>query len=226
MKRDDLRRAARIVIKIGTSLLAPPAGGVHTRRFSQLAREIAGLLDDGRQVILVSSGAVGLGVRRMGAAARPESIPEKQAAAAIGQIDLCRRYERAFARHGRLVGQILLTHTGLADRERFLHARRTLHELLARGAVPLVNENDSVATEELQFGDNDRLASLVVNASGADLLVLLTDVDGLYDRPPGTDGAGRARRISEVREVDAAVLELATPAGGPPGPGGMAPKLE
>lgn len=221
--RSRLGRARRIVVKVGTGLLAPPSGAVHTRRFSQLARDISSLLDQGREVVLVTSGAVGLGQRRLGQKDRPLTLPEKQAAAAIGQIDLCRRYEQSFARNGYLVGQILLTHAGLSNRERFLRARRTFQELLANRVVPLVNENDSVATEELRFGDNDRLAALVVNASGAELLILLTDVDGLYDRPPEQ---GRGARIAEVEKVNKRLLDLTNDGGSGSGSGGMRSKLE
>ena len=219
MTRARLGRARRIVVKVGTGLLAPPSGGVHTRRFSQLARDISELMDDGREVVLVSSGAVGLGQRRLGQTKRPLTLPEKQAAAAIGQIALCRRYERSFSKNGYLVGQLLLTHAGLSNRERFLRARRTFLELLAKRVVPLVNENDSVATEELRFGDNDRLAALVVNASGAELLILLTDVDGLYDRPPHE---GPGTRIPEVERVNKRLLALTGDRpGGNGGSGGM-----
>jgi glutamate 5-kinase len=221
--RSALRRARRIVVKVGTSLLAPPTGGVHPRRFGELAREVAGILDSRREVVLVSSGAVGLGARRLELADPPESIPVKQAAAAVGQIDLCRRYERAFGRHGYRVGQILLTHAGLADRERFLNARHTLQALLAARVVPIVNENDSVATEELRFGDNDQLAAQVVNVTGAELLVLLTDTDGVFDRPPSEGGGAR---VPEIREVTARVLRTTTREGSSLGSGGMRAKLE
>jgi len=221
--RARLAKLRRVVVKVGTSLLAPPAGGVHARRFSELARDVCGLLDSGREVVIVSSGAVGLGVRRLGLADKPRSIPEKQAAAAIGQIDLCRRYERVFARRGRIVGQILLTHSGLSQRELFLNARHTLNTLLARGAVPVINENDSVATEELRFGDNDQLAAQVVNLCGAELLVLLTDIDGLHDRDPRVPGA---RPIRDLEQVEGAHLELAGGTGSALSSGGMRSKLE
>ena len=223
MSRSSLARARRIVVKVGTSLLAPPSGGVHTRRFSELASEIAALMDTGYEIVLVSSGAVGLGVRRLGGESFPESIPERQAAAAVGQIDLCRRFERAFARRNRLVGQLLLTHRGLSERERFLNARHTLHELIQAGVVPLVNENDSVATEELRFGDNDQLSALVVNSCGADLLIMLTDTGGLYDRPPGQTGG---RHISEVEEITPQILHIASGASSRLASGGMRSKLE
>ncbi|MFQ5513840.1 MAG: glutamate 5-kinase [Myxococcota bacterium] len=223
MSRSDLCGCRRIVIKLGTSLLAPPDGGVHLRRFAALAADVSALLEEGRQIVVVSSGAVGLGVRKLAFASRPDSIPEKQAAAAVGQIDLCWRYERAFARYGRRVGQILLTHSGLADRTRFLNARRTVNTLLEHGVVPIINENDSVSTEELRFGDNDQLAALVVNICEADLLVLLTHVDGLMDREPLARGA---QRISELRHVDARALSLASASTSPLGTGGMRSKLE
>jgi glutamate 5-kinase len=222
-RRSLLRGARRVVVKVGTSLLAPSGGGVHPRRFGELAREISDVLDAGREVILVSSGAVGLGVRRLELDSRPESIPGKQAAAAVGQIDLCRRYERAFGRRGYRVGQILLTLGGLSDRQRFLNARHTLQALLAARVVPIVNENDSVATEELRFGDNDQLAAQVVNVAGADLLVLLTDTDGVFDCPPSV---GRGTRIPVIREVTAQVLRRTTREGSSLGSGGMRAKLE
>ncbi len=223
MKRRELARARRLVVKVGTSLLSSPDGDVHSARFGQIARDVAELLSNGRQVVVVSSGAVSLGLRRMGSVAKPTAIPEVQAAAAIGQIDLCRRYERAFARHDLLAGQILLTHAGLSDRERFLNARHTLNALLASGAVPIINEHDSVATDELRFGDNDQLSALVVNNCNADLLVLLTDIDGLHDRHPSQPGAAR---ISEIPVVNREVLALASPPTSRLGTGGMPSKLQ
>jgi len=222
VKRADLARAKRVVVKLGTSLLAPQSGGVRAGRFAAVAKQVAEQMRAGREVVVVSSGAVGLGTRRLGLAKRPSSIPGKQAAAAIGQIDLCRRFERAFAREKLLVGQILLDHAGFVDRERFLNARRTLAQLLADRVVPLINENDSVATEELRFGDNDQLAAQVVNTCGADLLILLTDVDGLRDGDPR---AGRATRIAEVDEVTPKLLQLAGGEGTALSSGGMRSKL-
>ncbi|HTO68528.1 MAG TPA: glutamate 5-kinase [Myxococcota bacterium] len=222
MKRAELARARRVVVKLGTSLLTPARAGVETRRFHAVARQVAAEMRAGREVVIVASGAVGLGSLRLGLAKRPSAIPAKQAAAAVGQIDLCRRFERAFAREKLVVGQILLDHAGFADRERFLNARRTLAQLLADRVVPIINENDSVATEELRFGDNDQLAAQVVNTCGADLLVLLTDIDGLRDGDPR---AGRARRIAEVDEVTPRVLALAGDDSTALGTGGMRSKL-
>ena len=222
MSRAGLARARRVVVKIGTSLLTPPGDAVGSRRFGSFAKQIAAEIAGRREIVLVASGAVGLGTMRLGLAKRPRSIPGKQAAAAVGQIDLCRRFERAFAREGLLVGQMLLDHAGFADRERFLNARRTLAQLLADGVVPIINENDSVATEELRFGDNDQLAAQVVNTCGADLLILLTDIDGLHDRDPREPGA---TRISEVGEVSAKLLAIAGGEGSALSTGGMRSKL-
>ncbi len=224
MTRAELARARRIVVKVGTSLLTTDDGDAHTRRFAAIAQQVAAAARAGHEMIVVTSGAVGLGARRLGWAARPRAIPDKQAAAAVGQIDLCRRWERAFARHGRPVGQILLTHLGLADREGFLNARHTIQTMLREGVIPLINENDSVATEELRFGDNDHLAALVVNVSGADLLILLTDIDGLHDRHPALPDA---RRIGELAAVTEQALAFCPEgAGSDFGSGGMRTKLE
>ena len=217
MMRATVGKSRRIVVKVGTSLLAPPEGGVNSRRFTDLASDVIELINDGREVVMVSSGAVGLGQRLLELDSRPTTIPDKQALAAVGQIDLCRRWDKAFGRLGHHVGQILVTHVGLADRERFLNARHTMNALLALGVVPVVNENDSVATEELRFGDNDQLAALVVNSCEADLLVLLTVTDGVMDEG--------GERIPEIRRVKASVLDLATRGMSDLGTGGMRAKL-
>lgn len=223
MNRDALRSSRRLVVKIGTSVLARPDGGVQSRRFSTIAASVSRLIGEGREVILVSSGAVGIGAQRLAWDRRPETIPDKQAAAAVGQIGLCRSYERAFTQFGYAVGQILLTHAGLSDRTRFLNARHTLQALLAHRVVPLINENDSVATEELRFGDNDQLAAQVVNLSRADLLVLLTDVDGLRE---GVGSGRRGRRVREVIEITPAILGSVADSPSALGTGGMRSKLE
>ncbi len=223
MKRSKLSRCKRLVVKVGTSLLTPPEGHIYAPRFFDFAHQIAALMNEGHEVVLVASGAVGLGTQRMGLEKRPTSIPGKQAAAAVGQIDLCRRFGRAFAREDRIVGQILLTHGGLADRERFLNARHTLQALLTDGVVPLINENDSVSTEELRFGDNDQLAALVVNTCSANLQILLTDIDGVFDKHPEEPDA---ERISEIEEVTPELLERTSSRGSLFGTGGMRSKLE
>ncbi|MDX1648423.1 MAG: glutamate 5-kinase, partial [Myxococcota bacterium] len=176
-ERAALRRARRIVVKVGSGVLAR-GGRLRRRVFDEVARQTAALMDEGREVVVVSSGAIAMGSRSLGWSQPGRSIPEKQAAAAVGQIGLSELWRRRLARHGRIAGQVLVTRTGLEHRERFLNARHTLLTLLRIGAVPVVNENDTVATEEIRFGDNDNLSATVVNLVAADLLVILTDVDG------------------------------------------------
>lgn len=177
--RQALAGARRIVVKIGTRAIG--AGGGH---FQVLADQIAELTAGGRTVVLVSSGAVAQGVERLGLRGRPGGLPELQAAAAVGQPRLIQAYERAFEPHGMPVAQVLLTHAGMRDRARYLNARAAIDALIELGAVVVINENDTVSTEEIEFGDNDQLAAMVASLVGADLLVLLTDVEGLLD----TDG--------------------------------------
>ena len=181
--RAALARAKRIVVKIGSSTLTRD-GVIRSRKFGELASQVAELMDEGRQVVLVSSGAIAVGSRKLGWEAGSRSIPEMQAAAAVGQIGLLELYQRRFAKGGRHIAQVLLTRHGLEDEERFLNARHTLSELLRLGVVPIVNENDTVATEEIRFGDNDNLSANIANLIDADLLIILTDVDGLYVEPP------------------------------------------
>jgi glutamate 5-kinase len=221
--RDAAANARRIVVKIGSSVLTR-SGSLEPRVFGAISRQVVALCDAGREVVIVSSGAIAIGSRELGWSQPGRTIPEKQAAAAVGQIGLVELYRRRFARRGRRVGQILVTREGLENRERFLNARHTLLELLRIGAVPIVNENDTVSTEEIRFGDNDNLSATVVNLVGADLLVILTDVDGLYREPPGADSKPPLFDVVErvTKEVDQA-------AGGSDhafGRGGMRTKLE
>jgi glutamate 5-kinase len=215
-----LRRVRRAVVKIGSNVLAD-ADGLRTARIGALAAEIAALVAAGRQIVVVSSGAVAAGATRLGG--RRGRLEWRQAAAAVGQPSLMATYERAFRRHGRTVAQVLLTHADLADRRRYLNARHTLRALLALGVVPIVNENDTVAVEELTFGDNDDLSALTASLVEADLLVILSDVAGLYERDPRTDPAsplvavGRAQDPSLGREAGAAGSTIGT--------GGMVSKV-
>ena len=221
-QRGDLVGGARrIVVKVGSGVLTRGGVGLQPRVISRLAAELCALKSEGREVVLVSSGAIAAGSRRLGFDRRPADIAGKQAAAAVGQTYLVWMYERAFARHGQRVAQILLTREDLAERRRYLNARHTLFELLRLGALPIINENDSVAVEEIQFGDNDHLSALVTNLAEADLLVILTDIDGLYDRDPRLHP--EARRL-EVVEADSAVTEVGGPSGF--GVGGMRSKVE
>jgi len=215
--------ARRIVVKIGSSILTRD-GKLQPRVFGDIARQVSDLFDAGREVVIVSSGAIAIGARELGWTDGGRSIPEKQAAAAIGQIGLIEHYRRRFSRRGRRVAQILVTRSGLADHERFINARHTLLELLRIGVVPIVNENDTVATEEIRFGDNDNLSATVANLVGADMLVILTDVDGLYQGPPGR--GGKPKLVDVVERV---TPEIESAAGGSTsafGRGGMTTKLE
>ncbi|HKJ07968.1 MAG TPA: glutamate 5-kinase [Gammaproteobacteria bacterium] len=221
--RKQLGAARRWVIKIGSSLLTNDGRGLDGEAISAWVDQMAGLRATGRELVLVSSGAVAEGMNRLGWARRPRALFELQAAAAVGQMGLVRAYESRFQRHGLHTAQVLLTHDDLADRKRYLNARSTLRSLLRLGAVPVVNENDTVATEEIRFGDNDTLAALVANLVEADLLVILTDQSGLFDRDPRSDPG--ARLIPEARAGDPALELLAAGGSGALGRGGMLTKL-
>lgn len=224
-KQRLLRRVRRVVVKVGSSILAGP-NGIEEGRLARLARELTGIAAQGRQVILVTSGAIAAGARRLGWRQRPRTVPERQAAAAVGQIGLMSLYDREFARHGLVVAQVLLTHDDLAHRRRYLNARHTFEELLRAGVVVIVNENDTVAVEEVlrNFGDNDNLSALVATLVEADLLVILSDAAGLYDSDPRRNPA--AKLIPLVERITPAIRTGVGPAGGPLGTGGMATKLE
>ena len=222
--RRDVARAKRIVVKVGSSTLTR-AGTPRLRKFSDLAAQLAGLTDQGKQVVLVSSGAIAVGCRELGWDHSGRTVREKQAAAAVGQVGLVELYQRRFKRYDKRVAQVLLTQSGLEDRERFLNARHTLLQLLGLGVIPIVNENDTVATEEIRFGDNDNLSATIVNLIGADLLILLTDVDGLYEVKP-VAGQPKPKLISEVREVTAEIRRAAQGSDSAFGRGGMITKLE
>lgn len=221
--RAQLPGAATVVIKVGSSLLTDPERGLAKDLVEALGEEIAALLDSGRRVLLVSSGAVVEGISRLRLKTRPERVHELQAAAAVGQMGLVQAYERAFARHGRHAAVVLLTHDDLADRQRYLNARATLTTLLDYGAVPVINENDSVATDEIRFGDNDTLAAMVTNLLQADLLIILTDADGLHDGDPRENAD--ARLISFADAADPA-LDSMVGGSGALGRGGMITKLK
>jgi glutamate 5-kinase len=212
------------VVKVGSGVLTEN-GNLRRNAFGQIARQICTLWDEGRQVALVSSGAIAMGSLALGRSLPKKSIPEQQAAAAVGQIGLSNLYEKRFARYDRCVAQVLLTRTGLQDRERFLNARHTLHTLLKLGVVPIVNENDTVATEEIRFGDNDNLSATVVNLLGAELLVIATDVDGLHREPP-VRGVPKAPLFDVIERIGPEVEQAARGSSSAFGRGGMLTKLE
>ncbi len=214
-----LERVRRAVVKVGSNILAGPAG-LRRGRVRALAAEVAALVAGGREIVLVSSGAVAAGTPCLG---RPRAGLEwRQAAAAVGQPALMAAYARSLARHGRHAAQVLLTHADLADRSRWLNARHTMRVLLGLGVVPIVNENDTVAVEELTFGDNDNLSALTAALVEADLLVMLTDVAGLFDADPRLV---RRAKLVAVARADDAVLRAAGPARSGVGRGGMASKV-
>jgi len=222
--RRELARVRRLVIKVGSGQITSPGEGLDARRIGALAADIATLVGDRREVVLVSSGAIVAGTARLGLPARRRSIPETQAAAAVGQSSLMWHYEQAFKRHGIKVGQVLLTAQDISDRGRYLNARNTLLALLDFGVLPVVNENDTVAVDEIKVGDNDNLAALVAHLVDADLLVLLTDVDGLYTGDPRRDPS--ARRLETVEAVTEDIRRLCFDEAGRVSVGGMATKLE
>jgi len=221
--KDILINAKRIVVKVGTSSLTHQTGKLNLFQLERLIRELADLANQGRQIILVTSGAVGAGIGKLGLRSKPKNMPEKQAAAAIGQGLLMHMYEKFFAEYGHIAAQILLTREDLADRKRYLNARNTFFALLNFGAIPIVNENDTVAVEEIRLGDNDTLSALVAGLIDADLLVLLTDIDGLYDHNPKT--CTRAKLIPLIHEITPEIEAMAGGAGSELGTGGMETKL-
>jgi glutamate 5-kinase len=219
-----LSGARRIVVKVGSGLITEPGRGPPAPLISPLASELAPIVADRREVALVSSGAVATGTARLGLGGRPRTIPEKQAAAAVGQSALMWQYEQAFAPYGIQVGQVLLTGEDIADRSRYLNARNTLLALLAFGVLPIINENDTVAVDEIKVGDNDNLAALVAHLIDADVLILLTDVDGLYTGDPLRDPT--ARRLETVEAITGDIQRLVYDAAGRVSVGGMSTKLE
>ncbi|HWI81611.1 glutamate 5-kinase [Ramlibacter sp.] len=218
-----LAEARRIVVKVGSTLVTNEGRGLDEAAIGEWCRQLAALANDGREVIMVSSGAVAEGMKRLGWTARPHEINELQAAAAVGQMGLAQMYETKLRQHGMGSAQVLLTHADLADRERYLNARSTLLTLLQLNVVPVINENDTVVNDEIKFGDNDTLGALVANLVEADALVILTDQAGLYDADPRrTPGA---KLVREARAGDPALEAMAGGAGSSLGKGGMITKI-
>lgn len=218
-----LRNARRIVIKVGSSLVTNEGRGLDADAIGHWCEQLAALVKDGREVIMVSSGAIAEGMKRLGWTARPKAIHELQAAAAVGQMGLAQVYETKLRENGIGSAQVLLTHADLADRERYLNARSTLLTLLSLGVVPVINENDTVVNDEIKFGDNDTLGALVANLVEADALVILTDQRGLYTADPRKDPA--AQFVHQANAGDAALEAMAGGAGSSMGKGGMITKI-
>jgi glutamate 5-kinase len=220
--RREIASATRIVVKVGSSSLTAPRAGLDTTRLQALVDVLAKRRASGVEVLLVSSGAIASGLRPLAIAGRPRDLASQQAAASVGQLTLAHAYAAAFGAHGLTVGQVLLTADDVMRRAHYRNAQRTLARLLALGAVPVVNENDTVATEEIRFGDNDRLAALVAHLAGAGALLLLSDVDALYDGNPRDPASRRVAEVGQASDLEAIRVGAA---GSALGTGGMSSKL-
>ncbi len=213
----------RIVIKLGTSTLAHKTGHINIRRVETLCKVISDIKNAGHEVILVSSGAIGMGIGKLGLSKRPDDIPSKQAAAAVGQCELMYTYDKLFSEYNHTVAQLLITGADVENDERHKNFSNTIYKLLEFGALPIINENDTVATEEIVIGDNDTLGAIVAKSINADLLILLSDIDGLYTADPHRDPS--AELIVRVNKVDDRIYALAGGKGSALGTGGMVTKL-
>ena len=213
----------RIVVKIGTSTLAHPTGHLNIRRVEELCKCISDIKNAGHEVIVVSSGAIGMGVGKLGLRHRPTDIPTKQAAAAVGQCELMYTYDKLFSEYSHTVAQLLITGEDIASEKRHDNFGNTINKLLELGALPIINENDTVSTEEIVIGDNDTLAAIVAKSVNAQLLVLLSDIDGLYTADPHTHP--EAELIHEVSELNDSIYALAGASASQQGTGGMVTKL-
>ena len=222
--REQIKDAKRIVVKVGTSTLLYPNGKINLYRIEHLARELSDLASQGREVILVTSGAIGAGMVRMGLSERPDSMQEKQALASVGQVLLMHLYDKFFTEYGQVAGQVLLTKENFANHNQYINARNTLMAMLKNGIIPVINENDAVTVAEVKIGDNDTLSATVAAIVDADVLIILSDIDGVYDANPQTHP--EARLLSEIKEITSAVEAMAGGAGSAVGTGGMATKIE
>ena len=222
--REKLKSAKRIVVKVGTSTLTHGGGNLNLYRIEHLIREIADLHNAGKEIIFVSSGAIAAGVGKMGLIKKPDSIPENQALAAIGQGILMHIYEKFFAEYGQTMGQLLLTKNSTIDEHARENSKNSLTALLQMGVIPVINENDAVAVDEIKIGDNDNLSAIVATLIDAEVLIILTDIDGLYDGNPKIDSA--AKLINEVPEINSEIEKIAGGAGTKLGTGGMFTKIQ
>ncbi len=213
----------KIVIKVGTSTLTHKTGLLNLQRIEKLVRQIANLHNKGYDVVLVTSGAIGAGMGKLNLLERPKTLPQKQAVAAVGQVTLIHLYQKIFAEYGKAIAQLLLTKDDISDRNRYLNGRNTTFELLSQGVIPIVNENDAVAVDEIKVGENDTLSAFVASLIDADLLIILSDIDGLYDDNPHKNKD--AKLIESVKEIDASIRAVAGDAGSKFGTGGMATKI-
>ncbi|MDP4145211.1 MAG: glutamate 5-kinase [Bacillota bacterium] len=218
-----VKNVKKLVVKVGSSTLTYPTGLLNLNRIESLVRQLADLHNRGIDIVLVSSGAIGAGIGKLGLKTRPKTIPQKQAAAAVGQGLLMQMYEKLFSEYGQIVAQILLTREDMGHEERQLNAKNTFTALLKQRVITIVNENDAIATEEIKFGDNDTLSAVVSTLIDADLLILLTDIDGLYNSNPNTNP--NAELIHHVKEITPEIENAAGGAGSDLGTGGMCTKV-
>ena len=223
-KRNEIKNAVRVVVKIGTSTLTYNNGKLNLFRIEKLVRELADLANQGKEIILVTSGAVGAGLDRLGSTERPKTIPEKQAVAAIGQGILMHMYEKLFAEYGQIVAQVLLTRENSVKHKLYINSRNTLLTVLKMGVIPVINENDAIAIDELKIGDNDTLSATVATIVDADLLIILSDIEGVFTANPQNDPT--AQLIEEITDITPEIEELAGGAGSKLGTGGMYTKIQ
>lgn len=224
MRKEILGNVKKVVIKVGTSTLTHSTGLLNLQRIEKLVRNISNLHNQGYDIVLVTSGAIGAGMGKLNLKERPKTLPQKQAVAAVGQVTLIHLYQKIFAEYGKAVGQLLLTKDDISDRNRYLNGRNTTFELLNQGVIPIVNENDAVVVDEIKVGENDSLSAFVASLIDADLLIILSDIDGLYDDNPNTNK--NAKLISTVEEIDESIRAVAGDAGSKFGTGGMATKIK
>jgi glutamate 5-kinase len=224
IRKEILKQVRRVVVKVGSSILASTEKGLHHEVFSHLVREVSTLKRQGKEIVLVSSGAIAAGMEKLGFASRPQSITQKQAIAAVGQSRLMSIYETYFSRHQQIIAQILLTHEDLSHRRRFMNARNTLLTLLNLGILPIINENDTVVVDEIKVGDNDNLSALITNLIEADLLIILTDIDGICDADPRYNP--QAKCIPLIEDLDTRMEGIIGGTDGQWSVGGMVTKIE
>ncbi len=222
-KLEIMKDVRRIVVKVGTSTLAYDTGLLNLGRIDKLVKQLSDLQNSGHEIVLVSSGAIGAGMGKLRLKERPRTLPEKQAAAAVGQGVLLHMYQKFFSEFGKVIGQVLLTKDDFSDRRRFIHARDALFQMIRQEVVPIINENDVVVVDEIKVGDNDTLSALVASLIEADLLIILSDVDGLYTDNPNTNPD--AERLGIVSQIDQSIHDMSGGAGSDLGTGGMATKI-
>ena len=222
--RERLREARRVVVKVGTSTLTHDTGKLDLRRIDHLVRELSDLRNQGKEMVLVSSGAIAAGLGRLGLDKKPQSIPKKQAIAAIGQGVLMHIYEKFFAEYGQIMGQVLLTKENSVRHNQYIHSRNSLLAQLSMGAIPVINENDAVSVDEIKIGDNDNLSAMVATLVDADALIILSDIEGMYTANPAQHP--EAKLIPEIHEITPDIQNLAGGAGSALGTGGMMTKIQ